>query len=283
MPPARSSKPPVDSKRWLMLAGLGVGVLAAGAFGFWLLMGGTGVIMRSLPDGVVKLLGEKPGEKYYPPEQNPPAPWDKPPPGKGFQERPSYAEEPEAEAIEEAKAAEPGAEGNAEPPTTAQDDAAKAQAVMAAVKQLADAADEAIARYSDRGASDQEAYLAAEKAIAALRSAPIRGGSEAVRVAAREQRDEWVLQKQKALDEAKRLGRATHTVAVGPGKTASLREAASAGSTEVAELEDGTLVKVFLDTGTGWARAEALSGNSAGKNGYVRSGQIRAVRKGGKR
>lgn len=224
--------------RWLTLALLGVGGLLVLAIGVWLLMGGTATIMRWMPEGVAKTLGEKPGE------------------GKKVEQKLSdYPGDPQGAGSDQENAA-----GASDLPTSEAVDAA-----LAAVMTQVEAADEAITRVRGGHGRDQAVIAEAEKAVQAIGSTPLGECTRKVKQAAEEKRRALVAQKQTALDAAKRLARATHLVM----SETSLRAAADSDSEQVAKLQDGVLVQVHLDTGKGWSRADVISGPATGKAGYV--------------
>ncbi|MBI5607722.1 MAG: hypothetical protein HY902_02460 [Deltaproteobacteria bacterium] len=223
--------------RWLVLVGLGVGVLAAGALGVWLLMGGTATVMRWLPEGVAKTLGEKPGEGKRVEQKLTDYPGDK------------------------AAPAGDSAEDDGQPPS-----AEDLEDAMAPLRDLAVDADAAIAKVRQGGAEDLTATAAAEKAIQTLRTAAVGEASKKAKKAAEDRRKAMVLERVQALAAAKRLSKATHMVREAPAK---LHQAADDSSPATGTLDDGVLVWVHLDTGKGWSRVDVLSGAASGKSGYV--------------
>jgi hypothetical protein len=221
--------------RWLILVGLVLGVLLAGAVGVWLLMGGTATVMHFLPEGVAKTLGEKPGE------------------GKRVEQHLSDYPGDHAGATDEA--------GDDKPPSTEDTDDA-----LAPIRDLAVDADAAIAKLRAAGAGDQSAAAAAEKAIENLRTAALGESSKQAKKVAEERRKAMVLERVQAFESARRLGRATHMIAE---NATQLRQAAEGDSKPLATLDDGVMLWVHLDTGKGWSRVDVLSGSAAGKSGYV--------------
>lgn len=234
--------------RWLVLVGLGVGALVAGAIGVWLLMGGTATVMRWLPKGVAKTLGEKPGE------------------GKKVEQKLTDYPGDKAGAPAEV------AEDDGQPPS-----AEDLEDAMAPLRDLAVDADAAIAKVRQAGPDDLTALAAAEKAIQTLRTAAVGEASKKAKKVAEERRKAMVLERVQALASAKRLGRATHMIQQAPAK---LHQAADSSSPEVATLDDGVLVWVHLDTGKGWSRVDVLSGAAAGKSGYVGNASLGKLKAG---
>jgi hypothetical protein len=261
----------------LVIVGYVLGSIVALALVAWLLMGGLQVVLSWMPPGVRKVIGEPGGEKVMPQKADPNgAPWDKHGYVSGGGEpaadmpkiRPSADEEPEESAEEAATPDE-----NAIEPIGKTDDEAAAATVLAPIRALDEAAGTAIEAY-ERNPQDQGKYLAAEKAVDILRTFAIADRtSPALRTAATELRDERAVARAEGLAAAKTLGRASHKVHLGGDQAQAflaMREAANAESPLVAELVDGTLVRVHLDNGNGWYRVEAVTGESSGKSGYAR-------------
>jgi hypothetical protein len=252
MPPA--AEPDKKLKPWMVLGSFGLGGLGLAAIALWLLWGGTATVMSWLPDGVVKAVGEKAGEGKVIERQKDPegAPWEM----KAYKTH-AGKDDPEAEEAQEAAA--PTATGKS-------DDAVKAEATLAPIKAAAEAADQALDALA-ADPKDQKAYLTAVHAIETLKSAQVLGGNAALRQAAVERRGELVAEKQASLDALQTKGRTTHVVK----SATTLHKAADDGSEALGALAEGTQVHVFLDTGSGWSRVEALTGEAIGKNGYVPS------------
>jgi hypothetical protein len=264
-------------RRVLMAVGYVLGAIVALALVAWLMTGGLQQLLSWMPPGVRKIIGEPGTEKVMPARPDPNgAPWEK----RGYQPsddetdtpmpkmKPSVAGEPEESAEEAATPDE-----NAVEPAARPEDEAAAAAVLAPIRSLDEAAGTAIEAY-ERNPEDQGKYLTAEKAVATLRTfAPADGTASALRTAATELRDERAVARAEALTAARAMGRATHKVHLGEDQASpflAVREAANTESRLVAELLDGTLVRVFLDNGNGWYRVEAVTGESAGKGGYAR-------------
>jgi len=261
-----------------------LGGIAALALAVWLfLFNGLNVVLSALPPGVVKLIGEKPGEQKVMPVVAERAPWET---HKAYTAR-KNGERPGAEPSADdspGKVDDDEVDDTAEEPAAPAktDEQAAAELTMAPIRSLGARADEAIAAYQD-DASDQALFLAANQAIEAIKAVEIQAETEAVRVAAVEYRAELVTQKRKTLEESRRAGRATHRVAGTAGNKSApyltLREAASSSSDDVGHVSDGQLLRVHLDAGGGWQRVEVLTGPTAGKYGYARGKQLLALKK----
>lgn len=269
MPPVIGRPPqeaPSKTSPWLVLGGFGLGGLLLAALALWLLWGGTATVMSWLPSGVVRSLGEKVGEpKVVEPVADPEgAPWK------------AKAYTNQARAGDDDEAALPGAASQDQADEDPTGDAALAKAALAQVVLAAAAADRAIEAWQKKP-GDQGLRVAAERSIDALHAAEIPAKTPALRQAALEQRAELVAQKRKFLADLQRMERATHTVSVRNGGMATLRTAGEDSAAEVAQLGDTTSVHVFLDNGHGWSRVEVLTGDHAGKNGYLRNRNLNQV------
>lgn len=270
MPPFAANKPPPKSSAmppWLVLTALALAGLLAVALGLWLLWGGTATVMSWLPTSLVRSVSEKAGDPKVVEQQPDPegAPW----------KSKAYVNQ---DRVDGDKADDPDkdlpAEGTADK-ADPQHDAAVAQAALAPITEAAAAVDRAIEAWQKKP-GDQALLLVAEKAIESLRTTSVHAGTAALRQAALEQRGELVNQKRKALEDAQRQIRASHRITAKSG-AASMRQAADDKSEEVAQLPDDTSVHLFLDTGHGWSRIEVLTGEAAGKNGYVRNRNLEPV------
>jgi len=266
---------------WLRITAIALGVILAGVIGLWLLMGGWKRLARMLPPSVITAIGGTPGEKVVPQTADPEgAPWER----RGGGDDADKAEEPK----KQAKNDEPEAADEEPPPPPALDPAqeeADAAAAVAPIKARAEQADAAIEKAREHP-EDQQAYLDANKAVEALAGTVIKAETEALRVSALEFRTEIAAQKRKALEEARRSGRATHSVR-GTGADASapylvLREAANPGSEDLGHMQDGDLVRLQIDLDTGWVKVEALSGAAMGKSGYAKSRYLAPIKRGRK-
>lgn len=232
--------------RWMVLSGLSIGVLLLGAFGVWLLMGGTAVVMGVMPQGVAKALGERPGE------------------GKKVEQHLSDYPSEKANQNKETEPVKP-------------EDLAQWQEPMQA---LAEAADAAIDKMRASGGRDQAAVHAAEKAVDDLRTFSLRDAPGRVQEQLKELRRNMAQDRAAALDRARRVNKATHlVVSSADGPKVPLRDAAKESAETVVQLEDGVLVRVHLDNGNGWSRADVLSGPSTGKGGYIQNKSLKALPK----
>lgn len=231
--------------RWMVFAGLGLGAVALAGLGVWLMMGGTNVVLGMLPEGVVKTLGERPGE------------------GKKVEQKLSdYPNE------------QPSDKGGG--PITAAELAPYRESLEA----QAAVVDAAIDKMRASGGRDQALVHAAEKALDDLKTSSVRDAPNRLQSTLQELRRDLTQERATALDTARRVNKATHLVVVeGEGKRAAMRSSANAESASVAELEDGVLVRVHLDNGNGWSRADVLSGPSAGKGGYLQNRSLKALPK----
>ena len=232
--------------RWLLLSGLGLGVLLVGAFGVWLLMGGSATLMGMMPQGVVKALGERPGE------------------GKKVEQHLGDYPSTNANAAKETEPVKP-------------QDLTQWQEPMQA---LADTADAAIDKMRASGGRDQAAVHAAEKAVDDLRTFSLRDAPNRVQQPLLELRRTMTQERASALDRARRVNKATHLVVTSAeGPKVPMRSAAKETADLLVELEDGVLVRVHLDNGNGWSRADVLSGPSTGKGGYIQNKSLKALPK----
>ncbi len=231
--------------RWMVLGGLGLGALVLAGVGVWLMMGGTNVVLGMLPDGVVKTLGERPGE------------------GKKIEQKLSdYPHEQKGDK----------GDGPVDPE--------ELQPYRESMEAQAALVDAAIDKMRASGGRDQALVHAAEKSLEDLRIFSIRDAPSRLQPPLQELRRNLTQERAAALDTARRVNKATHLVVVeGEGKRAALRSSANAESASVAELEDGVLVRVHLDNGNGWSRADVLSGPAAGKGGYVQNRALKALPK----
>lgn len=155
-------------------------------------------------------------------------------------------------------------------------------AALAPVEAADKAADEAVAAYRASN-DDPKLVRKAQDAIEALRRQQVSvPGDQAMQSAIEDLRDEKVAARQKALEDARRVARATHEVTgtreSGESPYLVLRAAAHPQARDVAHLNDGDRVHQFLNTGGGWARVEVLTGPATGQNGYVRDKYLHAVR-----
>lgn len=259
MPPARPEAEKKSLPPWMVLGGFGVGGLVLAALALWLLWGGTATVMSWLPSGVAKSLGEKSGETKVIARKVDPegAAWDL---------KAHRTGAPQAEPAAEAGEPGPDAEDDGKPGEPNPEDAERAAAALAPINAAATLADEALAAYAAKP-GDQGLRLAAEHAIETLKVTSVPKTTSALRQAALEQRSVLVVQKRKVMEDTQVQARATHKL----NGAASLRKAAAEDADEVAALPGDTLLHLFLDTGTGWARVEALNGEAAGRNGYVKS------------
>ena len=232
--------------RWLVLTGMSLGVLVLGAFGVWMLMGGTAIVMGWMPEGVSKALGERPGE------------------GKKVEQR--LSDYPTEKA---------NLNKDNEPPKP--EEMAQWQDPMLA---LGEAADDAIDKMRASAGRDQAAVQAAEKAVDELRTFSLRDAPVRVQEPLKELRRTMTQERAAALDRARRVNKATHLVITSAeGPKVPLRESAKETAELVATLEDAVLVRVHLDNGNGWSRADVLSGPSTGKGGYIQNRSLKALPK----
>lgn len=160
-------------------------------------------------------------------------------------------------------------------------DGSEATAALTPVEDAAAAADKAISAYRD-SRDDQKLAIAAQQAIDAIRRVPVHvKGDAATQAAVAEVRDEKANARQHALEDARRVSRATHEVSGTRGDAGTpylvLRAAAHPQARDVAHLNDGDRLHVFLATGSGWARVEVLTGPGTGQNGYVKDKHLRAL------
>ncbi len=160
-------------------------------------------------------------------------------------------------------------------------DGAEATAALAPIEAAGLAADKAIAAYRE-SRDDPKLALAAQQAIDAIRRISVNvRDDEATRVAVTEVRDEKAAARQHALEDARRVSRATHEVFGVKHDVESpflvLRAAAHPQARDVAHLNDGDRLHEFLRTGSGWSRVEVLTGPATGQNGYVHDKFLRAV------
>lgn len=280
MPTPPSSGFPSSLPLWLRIV---LGVIAAlvlGVIGLWLLTGGWRRISALLPPSVVRAIGATPGEKVVPQTADPEgAPWDKKHPGRSDDDDEAPAPK-RAKADPQDEAPAPAEEGDAA------SEQEEADAALAPIRARAAAADAAIDKVR-AAPTDQQAFLDATKAVDALAVAVVHAKTDALRTSALEYRSEITGEKREALDEARRLGRATHSVVGTAADPDSpylvLREAANPTAAEGGRLQDGDLVKVQIDLGTGWMRVEALTGAATGKSGYARSRYLAPVKRGSAR
>ncbi len=253
-PPAEQS-----NSRLLVFGGLGVGGLIVAGLVLWLLMGGTATLVSVLPEGVVKTLGERPGE------------------GKRVEQHLSdYPGEQAAKAQAEPEAPQVAADAWQAPAPEVS--AEELQALLAPLQAQTKLTDAAIDRVRDGKGTDQAALHDAEQAVAALRTFSLRDIPARYKVAAEDQRKTLATERIEAFAAAQRLARATHLIAL-PSSAARdsvvLRSSAGEASENIAVLDDGVLVHVHLDTGKGWSRVDALSGPAAGKGGYLQNKYLR--------
>lgn len=259
--PAKQPEPAASNSKWLIFGGLGVGGLIAAALVLWLLMGGTQTLVSVLPEGVVKTLGERPGE------------------GKKVEQKLSdYPGEKIAEKDEEPKVAAAGPDVFVAP--APEINAEELDKLLLPLQAQAKSADQAIEKVRDGHGKDQASLHEAEQAVAGLRAFSLREIPARYKAMAEQKRKALADERTEAFASAQRLARATHLVAVPAGVASDsvvLRSAASEASENVGVLDDGVLVHLHLDTGKGWARIDALTGSAAGKGGYLQSKYLRRV------
>ncbi len=174
-------------------------------------------------------------------------------------------------------AAKPGKRADDAPPA----DGSAATAALAPIEAAAEVADKAIAKYRDSH-DDPQLAMAAQQAIDAIRRIPVAIPSDAATQAAvLEVRDEKATARQHTLEDARRVSRATHEVAGVSADPESpylvLRAAAHPQARDLAHLNDGDRVHVFLTTGEGWSRLEVLTGPATGQNGYAKAKYLHAT------
>lgn len=279
--PAQPARPPPASgPNWPVLIGLCVGGLALVAVVGWLVFGGgANAVLRALPEGVVKVFGERPGEGKRVEQKLSDYPGEKtsdPGPGSGTaadKAGPSGAPDrtPSADAPANVDPAAKGDDG-----ATAAEEQAEALKPLQAQAKVTDAA---IDKVRESKGANLDDLRAAEAAVEALRGFSLKAVPSRYRKAAEAERKALTDERSQGLEAAQRLAKATHLVFLPKGMprdTVVLRQAASASSENVAILDDGTLLKVHLDTGKGWVRVDALSGPATGKAGYL---QARFVKK----
>ncbi|MSP90183.1 MAG: hypothetical protein EXR79_00020 [Myxococcales bacterium] len=308
-PPAKEAgalPPAAVAALWV----LGLGAVGGGAA--WLfLFGGVRTLYRVLPPGVMTVLGgEKPfGETVMPQQASGERPWER----QGAAAKADrWADEAAVEPADKAGAAAEGigkggaaaegigeagagsaeavAEAATEPavgragaaaPVAQTDEQAEAERAMAPVRALSAHAVETVRAYEE-DPTDQERYHEADKAVEALRTAVVAADSAALKVAATEFRNELALAGRKSLDLARLSGRATHRV-TGTAKRdpvgLDMHKDTKATSKELGRLDDGTLVRVHLDAGGGWVRAEAMTGDQTGLAGYVQARYLRPLKR----
>ena len=290
MSPARPPAKEAGGLPPAVVAGLWVlGLGAVGGFAAWLfLFGGVRTMYRVLPPGVMTVLGgEKPfGETVMPQKASGVRPWEQQgAAAKADDGADEAAVEPADKAVAE-EATEPATgearagKRDAPSPAVQTDDQAEAEKALAPVRALSARAVEAIRAYEE-DPSDQERYHEADKAVEALRTAVV-AAEGALKVAATELRNELALAGRKSLDLARMSGRATHRV-TGTGKRdpagLDVHKDTNTSSKELGRIEDGTLVRVHIDAGSGWVRAEAMTGEQAGLAGYVQSKFLRPLQR----
>lgn len=281
----QSPDTPTGTPRWLWIGGVLLLTSLVVAAAIWLLFGGTQRIVRLLPAGLVQILGETPGQEPVAKQELTEWPGHQP----GRDERDRRGRDQALDRL----AADLAAQGTGKPadqavkpnslqaedsaPLAADPAAAEAAAVTAHLRRLAAEADTAIAAVRLLTKPDQAVVAAAERAVETLRKAPVSSGSAALRQAAEELRAEQVLLATTALDEARLLSRSTHRI-VADGAV-PVYQAANATSAEVYSLQPGTLVRLHLDTGSGWGRIEATTGPATGKGGYTRLEVLQALKR----
>ena len=160
-------------------------------------------------------------------------------------------------------------------------DGSEATAALAPIEAAADAADKAIAAYGN-SRDDPKLAMAAQQAIDAIRRIPVNVRDDAATQASVvELRDEKANARQHALEDARRVSRATHEVTGVHADPESpylvLRAAAHPQARDLAHLNDGDRVHVFLTTGEGWSRLEVLTGPASGQNGYAKARYLQAL------
>ncbi len=261
-PPASRAPEPVGGGRnWVVIGLLGGGGLLAAAIGLWLLTGGMATLAKILPEGVVKTLGERPGE------------------GKRVEQKlHDYPGEQVAEAREKELAAPPAADTWVAP--AAEVDPEELARLLQPLEAQAKAADTAIEAVRENRGRDQAVVLAGEQAVEALRTYKLVDVPSRYRKAAEDKRKALTNERNEAMASAKRLAKATHLVAVPDGAARDsvvLRSAGGESSDNLGLLDDGVLAKVHLDTGKGWMRIDVLSGANAGKGGYLQSRYLKRL------
>ncbi|MBM4346059.1 MAG: hypothetical protein FJ100_22010 [Deltaproteobacteria bacterium] len=262
-PPASRAPEPAGGggRNWLVIGLLGGGGLVAAAVALWLLTGGMATLARMLPEGVVKTLGERPGE------------------GKRVEQKlHDYPGESVREASEKEREAPPPADAWAAP--AAEVDPEELVKLLQPLEAQAKSADAAIEAVRENRGRDQAVVLAGEQAVEALRTFKLVDVPQRYRKAAEDKRKALANERNEALASAKRLAKATHLVAVPDGAARDsvvLRSAGGEASENLGLLDDGMLVKVHLDTGKGWMRIDVLSGTNAGKGGYLQGRYLKRL------
>jgi hypothetical protein len=254
---------------WYQIAGLVGGVLVLLVVGVWLVrFGGWTLVKRALPPEWTSGWNDEPdGVRVMMPKADPNgAPW----------KQKAYDDEADERADDRADRKGRGKNDRPRDRDDRADDASSDEGAGAGVVASLDAAaakaDEAIAQVAvKRG--EQAAVVAAEQAIDDLQHLAIPKAEASVMQAAKERRSELATEKKAALEQAKRQARATHAAT----KTVGLYKSGDDDSEQVAQLAAGALVHLFLDTGKGWARVEALDGDAAGQSGYVRAKALRRL------
>ena len=164
-------------------------------------------------------------------------------------------------------------------------DGAEAAAALAPIETAAVSADAAIAAYRD-SRDDQKLAIVAQQAIDAIRRIPVNVKDDAAtQTAVLELRDEKAAARQHALEDARRVSRATHEVTAthtrGPSRDSPLYlpiyAAANEAARKLGQLQDGDRVHTYLTTGSGWSRIEVLTGAATGQNGYVLAKFLRPI------
>lgn len=262
---------------WYQIAGLVGGVLVLLVVGVWLVrFGGWTLVKRALPPEWTSGWNDEPGGvRVMMPKPDPNgAPWKQ----KAYDDE---ADDRERTGDRKAKRDHRGegedddgaANGGAGEEGGGAGDGGRGGAAVAQTLDAAAArADKAIAQVAElRG--EQAAVVAAEQAIDDLQHLAIPKAEASVMQAAKERRSELATEKKAALEQAKRQARATHAAT----KTVGLYKSGDDDSEQVAQLAAGALVHLFLDTGKGWARVEALDGDAVGQSGYVRTKALRRL------
>ncbi|MSQ85033.1 MAG: hypothetical protein EXR77_19530 [Myxococcales bacterium] len=249
-------------RNWLMIGLLGGGGLLAAALVLWLLTGGMATLAKILPEGVVKALGERPGEGKKVEQKLTDYPGEK------------LAEAPEKAGDEPAPAADvwvaPAAEVSAE----------ELDKLLQPMLAQAKATDEAIEKVRENRGRDQGVLHAGEAALESLRHYKLADIPQRYRKAADDKRKTLTAERAEALTSAKRLAKATHLVAVPDGAARDsvvLRSAASESSENMAIIDDGVLAQLHLDTQKGWMRIDVLTGSAIGKGGYLQSRYLKRL------
>lgn len=252
---------------WYKVAGLVGGVVVLAVVAVWLLrFGGWTLVKRALPPEWTSGWNDEPdGVRVMMPKPDPNgAPW----------KQKAYDDESGDDHTDDRAGRKPKRDDDDDRTADDDGDGGKdaAEPAATALDAAAAKADAAIAQVTATH-GDQAAVLAAEQTINELQHLSIAKADASVMQAAKERRSELATEKKAALEQAKRQARATHAAT----KTVGLYKSGDDDSEQVAQLPAGALVHLFLDTGKGWARVEALDGEAAGQSGYVRTKALRRL------